>query len=184
MTSLVNTSLLDWLWWYETRPSNHQKFNVLTWKLFCWQLCPVYIGWNFCNEKIHPLTPQTKSVLGRVHNYMDEWALLCKMVVSSYVCQPNHSYVDFMFRLHSDFTCDCVVALCCTVSDQNCPIKGIYPTVLFIGLTCLWLGTGTICWHCFGHNSCMVLLCQHSAGNQVVNWVHVQGALIGSLKKA
>ena len=41
-----------------------------------------------------------KSVLGRVHNCVSEQALCCEMVALSYVCQPNHSYADFIF----DFT--------------------------------------------------------------------------------
>ncbi len=41
---------------------------------------------------------------------MGEQALRCEMVVSSYVCQPNHSYADSMFRLRSDPTRGCVVA--------------------------------------------------------------------------
>ena len=51
-----------------------------------------------------------KSVLGRVHNCVGERALRCEMVASSYVCQPNHNYADFMFRLHSDPTSVLVVA--------------------------------------------------------------------------
>ena len=52
----------------------------------------------------------TKSVLGRVRNCVGEQALHCEMVASSYVCQPNHSYAESMFRLHSDHTRGCVVA--------------------------------------------------------------------------
>jgi hypothetical protein len=52
----------------------------------------------------------TKSVLGRVRNCVGEQALRCEMVASSYVCQPNHSYADSMFCLHSDHTRGCVVA--------------------------------------------------------------------------
>ena len=51
-----------------------------------------------------------KSVLGRVRNCVGERALCCEMVASSYECQPNHSYVDFMFGLHSDLTRGVVVA--------------------------------------------------------------------------
>ena len=45
-----------------------------------------------------------KNVLGRVRNYIGERTLSCKMVASSYVCHPNHSYVDCPFHLHSDLT--------------------------------------------------------------------------------
>ena len=38
------------------------------------------------------------------------YAVHCDMVASSYLCQPNHSYAESMFRLHSDHTRDCVVA--------------------------------------------------------------------------
>ena len=48
----------------------------------------------------------TKSVLGRVRNCVDEQALRCEMVVSSYVFQPNHSYADSILR----HTRGCVVA--------------------------------------------------------------------------
>ena len=41
---------------------------------------------------------------------MGERALRCEMVASSYVCQPNHNYADFVFRLHSDPTSVLVVA--------------------------------------------------------------------------
>ena len=41
---------------------------------------------------------------------MGEQALRCEIVVSSYVCQQNHSYADFMFRLHSYHTHAIVVA--------------------------------------------------------------------------
>ena len=51
-----------------------------------------------------------KSVLGRVRNCVGERALRCEMVASSYVHQPDHSYVDFMFSLHSDLTRGGVVA--------------------------------------------------------------------------
>ena len=51
-----------------------------------------------------------KSVLGRVRNCVGEQALHCEMVASSYVCQPNHSYAESMFHLHSDHTRGCVVA--------------------------------------------------------------------------
>ena len=78
-----------------------------------------------------------KSVLGRVRNCVDEQALHCEMAVSSYVCQPNHSYAESMFRLHSDHTRGCVVAgvlpihsVCMT---RTTPPRD-YPTVLFIGL--------------------------------------------------
>ena len=52
----------------------------------------------------------TKSVLGRVHNCVGKQALHCEMVASSYVHQPNYSYANFMFRLHSDLKCTIVVA--------------------------------------------------------------------------
>ena len=51
-----------------------------------------------------------KSVLGRVRNCVGEQALHCDMVASSYMCQPNHSYAESMFRLHSDHTRGYVVA--------------------------------------------------------------------------
>ena len=51
-----------------------------------------------------------KSVLGRVCNCVGEQALHCEMVASSYVGQPNHSYAESMFRLHSNHTRGCVVA--------------------------------------------------------------------------
>ena len=70
-----------------------------------------------------------KSILGRVHNCIGEQALHYEMVASSYVCQPNHSYAESMFRLHSDHTCGCVVAG--VLSDYQ---PRDYPTVLFIGL--------------------------------------------------
>ena len=54
----------------------------------------------------------TKSVLGRVRNCVGEQALHYDMVASSYVCQPNHSYIyaESMFRFHSDHTRGYVVA--------------------------------------------------------------------------
>ena len=52
----------------------------------------------------------TKSGLRRVRNCVGEQALCCEIVASSYACQPNHSYADFMFRLHSDHTRAIVVA--------------------------------------------------------------------------
>ena len=51
-----------------------------------------------------------KSVLGRVRNCMGERALCCETMASSYECQPNHTYTDLMFRLHSDCTRAIVVA--------------------------------------------------------------------------
>ena len=48
-----------------------------------------------------------KSVLGRVRNCVGERAPRCETVASSYVHQPDHSYV---FRLHSDLTRGGVVA--------------------------------------------------------------------------
>ena len=51
-----------------------------------------------------------KSVLGRLRNCVGEQALRCEMVASSYVYQPNHSYADFTFSLHSDLTRAIVVA--------------------------------------------------------------------------
>ena len=53
-----------------------------------------------------------------------------KMVASSYVCQPNHSYV---FRLHSDHTRGCVVAGVLQSLVKTTPPRD-YPTELFIGL--------------------------------------------------
>ena len=43
-----------------------------------------------------------------VRNCVDEQVL--NIMKSSYVCRPNHSYADSMFRLHSDLTGACVVA--------------------------------------------------------------------------
>ena len=72
-----------------------------------------------------------KSVLERVCNCMDEQALCCEMVVSSYMYQPNHSYADFMFRLHSDLTWFIVVKI---ADVLQCLVKTIplreYPTGL------------------------------------------------------
>ena len=64
-----------------------------------------------------------KSVLGRIRNCV---GLCCEMVASFYECQPNHSYVDFMFRLHSDLTRGVVVAGVLYRADR--PRE--YPTVL------------------------------------------------------
>ena len=50
------------------------------------------------------------SELGRVRNCVGEQALRCEMVASFYMCQPNHSYADSLFRLHSDLTRAVVVA--------------------------------------------------------------------------
>ena len=55
-------------------------------------------------------------------------------MVSSYVCQPNHSYVDFMFHLRSDLTRAIVVAGVLHSVWSELPIK----RVLFISLTYLW----------------------------------------------
>jgi hypothetical protein len=46
-----------------------------------------------------------KSVLGRVRNCVGDQALQCRHPT----CQPNHSYADSMFCLHSDLTHGCVV---------------------------------------------------------------------------
>ena len=54
--------------------------------------------------------PGTKSVLRKVRKCVGELALCFEMVASFYVCQPNHSYADFMFSLHSDLTRATVVA--------------------------------------------------------------------------
>ena len=51
-----------------------------------------------------------KSVLGRVRNGVNERVLRCEMVASSYICQLNHSYLDFIFPLHSDLIHGLVVA--------------------------------------------------------------------------
>ena len=56
------------------------------------------------------LLDNIKSVLGRVRNCVGKQALHCEMVASSYVHQPNHSYANFMFGLHSDLTRAIVVA--------------------------------------------------------------------------
>ena len=57
------------------------------------------------------------------------------MVVSSYMCQPNHSYAESMFRLHSDHIRGCVIAdvLHGVWVKLYTPPRD-YPTVLFIGL--------------------------------------------------
>ena len=74
-----------------------------------------------------------KSVLGRVRNCVGEQTLRCEMVASSNMYQPNHSYVDFMFHLHSDPIHVIVVAgvLHCLVRATS-PRE--YPTVLLVGL--------------------------------------------------
>ena len=58
-----------------------------------------------------------KSILGRICNYVGRSALHCEIVVSSYVCQPNHSYADFYVSF-TQLLCPCVE----------------YSTVLFMGL--------------------------------------------------
>ena len=65
--------------------------------------------------------PGTKSVLRRVRNCVGKLA-----VVSFYLRQPNHSYADFMFSLHSDLTRAIVVAgvLHCVWSEL--PHQGSY----------------------------------------------------------
>ena len=72
---------------------------------------------------MHSRLTCTKSVLGRVRNCVGERALRCEMVASSYVCQPNHNYADFMFRLHSDPTrgapCGITQKPVATVFTQN-----------------------------------------------------------------
>ena len=111
---------------------DHQTTRNLT---FCHEIILLTImsciGGNFCNEEI--FTPSPRVYL---EGYIIAWVreLYSVKVVSSYVCQPNHSYVDFMFHLHSDLTRGCVVAMCCTVSGQTGPPRE-YPTVLFIDLT-------------------------------------------------
>ena len=56
---------------------------------------------------------------------MGERALRSETLASSYVYQPDHSYADFVFRLHSDLThaIDVAGTRCavCTVSGRNCP---------------------------------------------------------------
>ena len=71
-------------------------------------------------------------------NYEGMQALCCEMVVLFYVCQPNHNYVDFifkfMFSLHRDilhmlqvcYTTQCLIR---TTQPRE------HPTVLF---SCLW----------------------------------------------
>ena len=73
----------------------------------------------------------TKSGLGRVHNYVGEQALCCKMVVSSDVHQPNHSYADhFMFHLGSDLTLPLWLQVCCTeLSFQGITLQIIHRLV-------------------------------------------------------
>ena len=71
-----------------------------------------------------------KNVLVSVCNCVGEQALHCERVASSYVCQPNHSYLDFMFRLHGDVTCAIVIA---DILHSGWSTKlGEYPTVLSI----------------------------------------------------
>ena len=72
----------------------------------------------------------SKSVSGRsrVCNCMGEQALCYEMVASSYVYQPNRSYSQFMFSLHSDPTRAIVVA---GVLHR---VWSELPTGLFIGL--------------------------------------------------
>ena len=55
---------------------------------------------------------------------MGEQALRCEIVVSSYVCQPNHSYM-YVLHLHSDHTRGCVVAGVLHSVWQNYPTKGL-----------------------------------------------------------
>ena len=57
------------------------------------------IRYNVLNHKYIHMYKQ--ECIGRVCNWL---ALHCEIVASSYMCQPNHSYADFMFRLHSDLT--------------------------------------------------------------------------------
>jgi hypothetical protein len=76
----------------------------------------------------------SKSVLGRVGNCVGEQALCCEVVASSYMCLPNHSYADSIFRLHSDHTCGCVVAGCAAQCLVRTTPPRDYPTVVFIGL--------------------------------------------------
>ena len=68
---------------------------------------------------------------------MGELALRCETVASSYVHQPDHSYVVyFMFRLHSNLTHGGVVTgvLHSVWSELHAP-PSEYPRVLLLGLT-------------------------------------------------
>ena len=56
---------------------------------------------------------------------MGELALRFETAASFYVCQPNRSYADFMFSLHSDPTCAIVVAGVLHESGQSYPTKGV-----------------------------------------------------------
>ena len=60
---------------------------------------------------------------------MGELALRFEMVASFYVHQPNHSYTDFKFSLHSDPTCAIVVAGVLHSVWSELPQQGITPTV-------------------------------------------------------
>ena len=73
-----------------------------------------------------------KSGLRRVHNCMGELALYFEMVVSFYVCQPNHSYSHFMFSLHSARAIVVAGVLHLYLVRATPPRE--YLTVLFIGL--------------------------------------------------
>ena len=79
----------------------------------------------YTSAKVKVRVSKGKSVLGRVRNCVGKRALCCEMVASSYVHQPDHSYVDFMFRLHSDLTRGHVFAGVLHSGGQNCPIKGM-----------------------------------------------------------
>ena len=72
-----------------------------------------------------------KSGLGRVRNCVSKLALCIEMVASFYMSQPNHSYADFMFSLHSDPTRAIVVAGVLHRVWSELPHQGSY---LFIGL--------------------------------------------------
>ena len=78
----------------------------------------------------------SKSVLGRVCNCVGEQALRGEMMASSYVYQPNHSYADFTFSLHSDLIRAIVVAgtRCAALCLVRATPPRRYPTGLFIGL--------------------------------------------------
>ena len=72
-----------------------------------------------------------KSVLLRVCNYKGERALRCEMVASFYACQPNHSYVDCLFRFHSDLTRGLVVAGVLHCARSELPTKGVLWSIVY-----------------------------------------------------
>ena len=96
----------------------------------------VYDSRMICTYKQYcVLINDIQSVLGRVHNCVGERALRCEMVTSSYVYRPNHSYVDCLFHLHSDFTRGLVVAGVLHCVKSELPHQG--NTVKYYVFICL-----------------------------------------------